>query len=121
MTRRAIQRRNRRGFLSLEFMAGLLLLLAAFGLLLEVESRRIRVVARLADERAALRLAEETLLSIRHEGLGADATTKPVDERITIKRLPDPAPPAHAWVEVTARGDKRTVTLSGLVPIREGK
>ena len=106
---------HRRGLISLEFMTALMLLLATVLLFLGVTSKRIRVSKRLADERAAVRLAEQTMLTLRVNGY---ASATPI-ERVAITKLADPAPAAHVWVEVNATVEERKTSLVGLVPVKE--
>lgn len=97
-------------------MTALLLLLITFVLFLDVTTRRIRVANTLTNDRAAVRLAEHVLLSMREKGLDQNGMA----EGIRVERLSDPAPAGHAWVQVHAQVGGRSASLVGLVPDKGG-
>lgn len=104
------RRRSRRGILLLDVMAGLAVMLVTLVLLANVRSRSQIVARRLADDRAAVHLAEATLLSLH-----ANANTT-IDERVRVSRLDEPAAPTgEQWAEVSATVNGRSVTVSGLI------
>ncbi len=106
---------RRRGLISIEFISALLLILATLVLFLDVTAKRIRVANTLANDRAATRMAERTLLSMRRGGV----TQGGAADGVTIRKLSDPAPVDHAWIEIEARIGPRSATLVGLVPVKE--
>ncbi len=106
---------HRRGLISLEFITALMLLLATVLLFLGVTSKRIKVSKRLADDRAAVRLAERTMLTLRVNGFLSAKTL----QGVAVTKLADPAPADYAWFEVNATVEERKASLVGLARVKE--
>lgn len=86
-----------------------MLLIATLALLASVQVRTQRAASRLADDRAAVHLAESTLITLQH-----GAVTLP--EGVSVKRIDRDATSGRQWVRVTASVRGRSVDLTGLVP-----
>jgi hypothetical protein len=71
-----------------------------------------RAAQRLADTRAATRLAEDALVALR---AGAAA---PAKEEVQLTRLADAAPEGFVWVRSAARSGMAQVQVLGLIPAR---
>jgi Tfp pilus assembly protein PilX len=112
MTQKAIHShiRRRRGFLMLDVVTGLLLLLVTLALLTNVAAHSRVAARRLADDRAAIRLAEATLLARN----GRSPTT--TDDRVDLMTLDAAAPVDRQWASATATINGRHVEIIGLVP-----
>jgi hypothetical protein len=102
----------RRGFFVSDAVVGLGIL-AAVALGVAAASRSAGVAAtRLADQRSAVRLAENVLVVLQ----SGEAIDDAWQERITLRPLPD-APPVgqRVWIEVQAKVGHATASLAGLV------
>lgn len=93
----------------MEAVLGLLLLAVMATSLAVVSVRHSKVSARLAANRAAIRLAEQALADMQMGRVPAGpVAVKPVQVEAGIGRM--------AWVEVTAEQDGQRVSLIGLAP-----
>jgi hypothetical protein len=90
--------------LAIVITVGLMILFTAFAM------QNDKALRSFNDKRAAIRLAEETLLAM-HNAPPTD------DARIRIRRLETASEsPSKIWVEVTATIDGRAASLTGQVP-----
>ena len=97
-------------------MALAIVLILLMVLTVSVDRQR-RGSGRLADSRAAIRLAEETLTALQ---TGATPPAAPQGMNVTVRPTPPQpgvqAPAGSAWVDVRVTyGNGRSSTLSGLV------
>ena len=99
----------RRGFLMLDVMTGLLLLLVTIALFTNVAAHSRVAAKRLADDRAAVRLAETTLL-IRNT-----RTPTATDARVELVMLDTAAPIDRGWARATATVNGRRAEIVGLI------
>jgi hypothetical protein len=93
----------------LDIVSGLLLMLVTLALLGGMMVRSRAAGKRLADDRAAVRLAESTLLR-----LGAHADAVPA-EGVEVRHLDAAAPEGFRWATATATVAGRRASLTGLV------
>jgi hypothetical protein len=84
--------------------------------LLSAVGRERAAEQRLADDRAAARLAERVLLDLQHHQPPPQARS---DARITMRKTADPAGGNWTAVDVELRG--RRATLIGMVPEQGAK
>lgn len=104
-----IRSRPTRGMFTMEAALGLLLLAVMATSLAVVSVRHSKVSARLAANRAAVRLAEQALTDMQMSRAPAGPiTVKPVQPETGTGKM--------AWVEVTAEQDGQRVSLIGLAP-----
>jgi hypothetical protein len=73
-----------------------------------------KALLKLADSRAATRLAERTLIALQ------TAAPAPAEGAVTLAPLAIPAPPGYAWVDVAATVGAAQAHLTGLVPSKGG-
>lgn len=111
MTRCRRYRSPRRGFLVLDVVGGLMLMLVTVVLLAGITGRSRIAARRLADDRAATRLAETTLLRLAADG---SAT---IDDAVHVTPLDTAAPPGLRWVNATSNLNGRRATIVGLVQV----
>src|SRR5688500_20404979 len=102
-------RSARRGFFLTDMMVGLILVGILTVVLGATVWRTNLVGKRLADNRAALRLAERTLADLRT----GTPHAAPVGQ-VQLRRLSD-GPAGQAWVEVRANVEGRSTRLVGMV------
>lgn len=98
---------RRRGLFLTDMIVGLILVVALTAVLGAMVWRTNLIEKKLADNRAALRLAERALADLR-AGSAIDASN------VRVRRLTD-GTAGQMWVEVTASVDGRSVALVGLV------
>jgi len=107
--------KRRSGFLLADAVVGLALLGIIAGMLAVALNRQQLALRRLADSRAACRLAENTLANLR----SGRAAPHPAADTDTVRwrRIDLPRPPAGmVWVQVDATVNGRQNSLIGLVP-----
>lgn len=102
--------RKRRGFFLEDAAVGLALVALLAGLLALALNRQNHAARKLADTRAALRLAEQTLLDLQ------TGQARPPDPRVQIRPLEPPPLPGQTWVEVAAESQGQRITLLGAIP-----
>jgi type II secretory pathway pseudopilin PulG len=108
------RRRRRAGWIMLDMITGLIILLVLIATFSAALLRQQRGQQKLADTRAAMRLAEETASLLQ---LGQAPPAPPEGESIEVVPLssPDQTPPAgHAWVRIRVTNNGRTATLVAL-------
>jgi hypothetical protein len=99
-----------RGFFTAEAIIGLALLAMIMILLAVALGREQKVMNRLADSRAALRLAEETLTALQSKTAAPQAGVR-------VMKLDAPCDaPGCSWAKVQATVNGRSATLIGVVP-----
>jgi hypothetical protein len=109
--------RPRRGFLFADAMVGLAIVAMLATLLAVAVNRQQRARERLADSRAAERLAEYVLLSLQH---GQPIPPAPADTTIDIHPATGGiAPAGFAWKIVQTHVHSQAAELIGLTPTRE--
>jgi type II secretory pathway pseudopilin PulG len=115
--RRRRRRQDRYGYIATDAIIALAIVLMLLAVLTIAASRQRRGSDRLADSRAAIRLAEETITALQ---TGATPPTAPGGMTVQIRATP-PAQPAleapsgSTWVDVLVSYNGRSSTLSGLV------
>ena len=105
---------RRRGFMVIETITGLILIIALAATLTAALVRQHTAAQKLSDSRAAMRLAEETITALQ---LGRPPPAREEGVVIEIAPLaPAQGSPDHAWVRVrvTLRTG-RSVSLTALV------
>ena len=109
-------RRRRCGYIAADAIMALAIVLILATVLTVSVSRQRRGSERLADSRAAVRLAEETLAALQAGGT-VPATPEGMDVQITPLRTPSelPAPSGCTWVEVVVTWNGRSSSLAGVV------
>jgi Tfp pilus assembly protein PilV len=100
-------RLQRRGFMMMEVLAGLFLLIALSMALAASVGLRAKNAQKLSDQRAALAIAQQTLAS------GAAPADSPA--RVSIKQS-DKRIGNRQWIEVSVALNGRHITLCGLAP-----
>jgi type II secretory pathway pseudopilin PulG len=115
-TRRAGEDRSG-GYVLVDAIMALAIVLILLGVLTVAVSRQRRGSERLADSRAAIRLAEETITAMQ---TGGTPPTAPQGTKIELHATPTPAglevPSGSTWVDVRVTyGNGRSSSLSGLV------
>ncbi|MEA2711864.1 MAG: hypothetical protein QOF78_4465 [Phycisphaerales bacterium] len=111
------RRIHRSGYLMADALIALAIVLILAGVLATAVARQRRGSERLAESRAAVRLAEETLTAMQS---GGQPPKMPEGMNVKIRPLDPPAalevPSGCAWVEVQVTlGAGRSSSLSGLV------
>jgi type II secretory pathway pseudopilin PulG len=106
------RRAESRGFVFVDVAMGLALLGVIAIALVSTVGRQQRAAQKLSDTRAAARLAEDALNSLR----AAQPLSSEDGSTVGLARLPDPAPPGFAWVRATARVGTSQAQMVGLVP-----
>ena len=109
--------RSRGGWVMTDAVTALAIVLILLSVLAVAISRQQRGSQRLADTRAAVRLAEDTITAMQH---GATRPTPPEGTKVTVRPAATqpgmPAPNGCAWVDVEVTyATGRTTRLSGLV------
>lgn len=98
-----------RGFVLIDAIAGLALLMTLSVVLAVTIGQRQRASARLSDTRQAARLAERTLIDLQYNRAVA------ADPQVVVTNgEPVAGAPALRWTSVTATVNNRTVTLHGV-------
>ena len=97
---------NRRGFMSMDGLAALIVLSAVAVALMTSIGQRYRSASRLADTRDAARLAETALLDLQQG--------KPANPNVVVRKL-DGGDASLQWTQVSATVNGRQVTLTGAV------
>jgi hypothetical protein len=99
---------RRRGFLTIDAVAGLILLTTLAVVLATAIGQRVRAANRLADSRTASRLAEAALFDLQQN--------RPPPAGVGVRHLlPGREDDVLQWVQVTATVNGRTVALTGAV------
>ena len=101
-----------RGFVFIDVALGLALLGIVAVALVTVVGRRQRAAQKLSDTRAATRVAEDALTSLR----SGQPPAKRADAELRLKRLADTAPQGYAWVRATTHIGTSDATVIGVVP-----
>src|SRR2546423_1357088 len=107
-------RSRRRGLFAMDAMVGLALVVMLSMLLAVAATRRDRAQRKLADSRAAVRMAEQVLISLQSGQAGP--TASPTD---AISILPVQSGVLNGelrWVEVRVTHNGQTASLIGAVP-----
>jgi hypothetical protein len=108
----------RRGFFVADIGIGLAIIGLVAVLLVTAVGRHNKAAARLADSRAAVRVAESVLISLQ---TGAEV---PADAEATVRIERSPAAAAAGvhweWASVTVTYRGRSAVLNGLVPAEGG-
>jgi hypothetical protein len=99
--------RRRKAFFTIDGIAGMIVMSALLIVLAVAAGQRNKAVGRLADTRAASRLAEKTLLDLQ-QGLKIAPSSD-----VKITPLPQVEGGATQWIQVEATVSGRTVTLIG--------
>jgi hypothetical protein len=105
-------RSRHRGIFMLDALLGLFLIVAIAAALGAVTSSQRRAAIIAANDRAAVRQAEATLILLQ--------CRQPVQSDGKILRLDTPAPAGWEWVQATGRCGSRSAILVGLVPLNRG-
>lgn len=100
---------SRDGWVLLDVVSGLLLMLVTLALLGTVLTRSKKTATRLSDDRAAVRLAERTLLVLNSHG------NAPTDEHVRIEPLEVLPELDRHWVRITADVNGREASIVGFV------
>jgi type II secretory pathway pseudopilin PulG len=108
--------RRRRGWVFIDAITALAIVLIMLAVLATAVSRQRRGAERLAETRAAVRMAEDTLTALQSSvpppaaPQGVTVTVHPTEVQPAL-----PAPAGSEWVEVTIAMNGRSTTLSGIV------
>jgi type II secretory pathway pseudopilin PulG len=106
---------RRRGWVAADAITALAIVLILLGVLTTAVTRQQRGANRLAETRAAVRLAEDTLTAMQS---GAKPPATPDGMKVTVRpaeaKSELAAPPAFVWVDITITHRGRDTTLSGL-------
>ena len=102
---------RRRGFILADIAIGLAVVGVVATVLASAVGRTHTADQRLAEDRAASRLAEHVLLDLQHH---QPPPTAPAGASITVRRTTDPAGGNWAAVDVDLHG--RRATLLGMMP-----
>src|SRR3954469_18237768 len=101
LPRRRRRRQYRTGYIAADAIVALGIVLTLLGVLTVAVSRQRRGSERLADSRAAIRLAEETITALQ---TGAAPPAAPEGTKIDVRATPTPAglevPSGSTWVDV---------------------
>ncbi len=104
---------RRNGYMFVDLLAGLALISIVTVSLTVVMVKQNQVANRLAELRATTAELETFITQLQ---LGA-VPTVPADAAFSVRQIDDsPAVGARVWVEVTAKRQQRSVSLSGLIP-----
>lgn len=113
------RKRIRRGWLAADTMIGLAIVLALLTTLGAALAKQQRASDRLAETRASVRLAEQTLIAMQ---TSQEAPVAPPDVTITVTALhASGGAPTLKWVRVTVARSNRVQSLVGLVPAKNVK
>jgi hypothetical protein len=105
--------RFRRGFFSADVIGAIILVSITAVLLAAAVHHTQRGSARLADSRAAVNLAEQTLIALQ---AGLTVPKAPEGAKVQIEMSDAPgAADGLAWATVTAQVNGRSASLTGLV------
>src|SRR5688500_9414702 len=107
-------RHRRHGWFATEAVLGLAVVMILTAALALSVTRSQRAAQRLADSRAAARLAEATITALQS---GNPAPATPAGATVQVRRL-DPAadlPPGTTWANVNVSFNGRIVELTGVV------
>ena len=121
LVRNPLDKGRRRAFLEIDVLAGLVIVGALTLALGAVLGRQHRAVQKLADNRAAMHLAEAVLTDLQ-AGRGRSQTGADPDVTVTLRRVdrvgdqPGVAAGPDAWVEVVASVRGGRASLLGAVP-----
>lgn len=107
-------RPRQRGIMLLDATVGLIIIGIVGALLATAISRQTVASQRLADQRDAARLADDTLARLQSS---QPLPTQTAELSIDVRYLPDSSPvPNQSWAEVTAIVRGREARLTGLAP-----
>jgi type II secretory pathway pseudopilin PulG len=105
---------SRHGFLLVDVITGLVLLTALGTAMVVAQSARSHAARKLADTRAAIRLAERALMELQS---GRPTPTDTPDAQTEVRPLTsDPAISGTKWVRVRTTLHGQSAVLCGLVP-----
>jgi len=111
--RSTLAQRGRRGFFSADVIGAVMLVSVTAVMLAVAVSRGQRASARLADSRAAVNLAEKTLVALQ---AGLTTPDAPAGAKVQVEKVEAPeTPKGLAWATVTAQVNGRSASLTGLV------
>jgi type II secretory pathway pseudopilin PulG len=120
LPRRRRRQQLRNGYIATDAIIALAIVLMLLAVLSIAASRQRRGSERLADSRAAIRVAEETISALQ-TGATPPAAPKGMTVQVRATSPAQPAQPAleapsgSTWVEVLVSYNGRSSTLSGLV------
>jgi hypothetical protein len=100
--------RRRRGWVFIDAVWGMILISALAGIFVTAANREQAGLQKLADTRAACRLAEETILDLQQ---GKGLPNLEADEKVEIVKLN----PQGTWIHVDATVRGRPAELAGYV------
>jgi type II secretory pathway pseudopilin PulG len=111
------RRQHRKGYIATDAIIALAIVLMLLAVLSVSASRQRRGSERLADSRAAIRLAEETITALQ---TGATPPRAPQGMTVQVRATPAQQPPLETpngstWVDVLVSYNGRSSSLSGLV------
>ena len=114
---RRVPRHGRSGWVMTDAVMALAIVLILLSVLSVAVSRQHRGSQRLADSRAAIRLAEDTITAMQH---GTPPPATPDEMKVSVRATATQpgvvVPKGCAWVDVEVTyGIGRTTRLSGLV------
>jgi len=111
--RRHPARTRRNGWALLDLVIGLSMLTLLAGFIAVAANHQAKARGRLAEQRAAVYLAESALLAVRSHDGPAKAE---LPQGAAVDVLDAKAPEGQVWVRVTARYGSAEASLIGLVP-----
>ncbi len=103
----------RAGYVWIDAVVGLGIVSSLSIVLVTTVSRQHTAELRLADARAALHLAEQTLLNVQH---GQPAPLLAPDSRLQLIPVTGDTPKGYGWVRVSATVHGLERSLVGIVP-----
>jgi type II secretory pathway pseudopilin PulG len=108
--------RKRNGYVAADAVIALAIVLILLGVLGTSVARQRRGGERLADSRAAIRLAEETITAMQ-TGAAPPAAREGMTVQLRTAQPPQDLPPpsGSTWVDVVVSYNGRSSSLSGLV------
>ena len=104
------RRTTHKAFLTIDVLAGLIMLSVLAVILSVGFTQRFRSAARLSNAREAARLAENALLDLRQ-----NPAAKPASPDVVVTPLPEGESQPLRWVTVRATVHGRSVSLVGVV------
>ncbi len=108
----------RRGFMLMDALGGIILVASLATILAVAINRQSRAEQKLADIRAAARMAEEVATDLQTQPAPAVEKAARVDVSVTIHALDTAAISGHAWAEITVTRRDSSARLLALVPAK---